>query len=451
MSAAYQNIWQNIWQNIRVILIVLAWLAAIVQVMAGDAATGLLSEGLTGAAYLFGLYILMSLPMINRGSVMIIAFLGLLGALILPEVTRDDLEAAGRYILIFAGLVATMILAKTTAQTMPSVRRTQDALAQLPNEKRAVGLQLAGHAFGGVINTGAFAMLSAALPRNADHLSRVKAAQAALRGMNSSVVWSPFFVSFAVGQVFIDARSAWIAIGIGVFTSLFFMMVTLPIFTPKLSRTVIKASLACLKPVSIRLIFVLISVLAAALIFDLTALSAVVVVMPVIILIQFVRQPQNVKEILTLTRSALTQVADDIVVISAAMILGFLVTSTDAIAPFLAMMPVDVVHGAIALIATPVVMCLASFIGVHPVISSTFLLALFSGGGADVSPALLMQAHMIGWGAGTMSSLASLSVISCSTLYQVSTRELALGANAYAALGFATVGGVMLSLINVFF
>ena len=74
MSAAYQNIWQNIWQNIRVILIVLAWLAAIVQVMAGDAATGLLSEGLTGAAYLFGLYILMSLPMINRGSVMIIAF-----------------------------------------------------------------------------------------------------------------------------------------------------------------------------------------------------------------------------------------------------------------------------------------------------------------------------------------------------------------------------------------
>ena len=113
------------------------------------------------------------------------------------------------------------------------------------------------------------------------------------------------------------------------------------------------------------------------------------------------------------------------------------------------MMPTDGFPAAVALIATPVVMCLASFIGVHPVITSTFLLSLFSGGGSDVAPFLLMQAHMIGWGAGTMSSLASLSVISCSTLYQVPTRELALGANAYAALGFAVFGGVMLSFVNM--
>lgn len=437
MSAAYQHI--------RMILLLLAWLAAIMQVIFGDAMMGLM----TAAAYIFGLYIVLSLPLINRGSVMILAFLGLLGVMILPEVSRADLEAAGRYILIFAGLVATMILAKTTAQTMPSVRRTQDALADLPREKRAVGLQLAGHAFGGVINTGAFAMLSAALPRNANHQSRLEAAQAALRGMNSSVVWSPFFVSFAVGQVFIDARSAWMAIGVGVITSFLFMMVTLPAFTPKLNMKVVRASLGCLRPVSMRLLFVLVSVLAAALIFDLTALSAVVVVMPVIILIQFARQPQNVREILTLTRRSLHQVGDDIVVITAAMILGFLVTRTDAIAPFLAMMPTDGFPAAVALIATPVVMCLASFIGVHPVITSTFLLSLFSGGGSDVAPFLLMQAHMIGWGAGTMSSLASLSVISCSTLYQVPTRELALGANAYAALGFAVFGGVMLSFVNM--
>ena len=437
MSAAYQHM--------RMILLLLAWLAAIVQVIFGDAVMGLM----TAAAYVFGIYIVLSLPLIRRGSVMILAFLGLLGVMILPEVSRADLEAAGRYILIFAGLVATMILAKTTAQTMPSVRRTQDALADLPREKRAVGLQLAGHAFGGVINTGAFAMLSAALPRNADHQSRLDAAQAALRGMNSSVVWSPFFVSFAVGQVFIDAKSAWMAIGFGVITSFLFMIVTLPAFTPKLNMKVVRTSLGCLKPVSMRLLFVLVSVLAAALIFDLTALSAVVVVMPVIILIQFARQPQNVREILTLTRRSLHQVGDDIVVITAAMILGFLVTRTDAIAPFLAMMPTDSFPAAVALIATPVVMCLASFIGVHPVITSTFLLSLFSGGGSDVAPFLLMQSHMIGWGAGTMSSLASLSVISCSTLYQVPTRELALGANAYAALGFAVFGGVMLSFVNM--
>ena len=35
-------------------------------------------------------------------------------------------------------------------------------------------------------------------------------------------------------------------------------------------------------------------------------------------------------------------------------------------------------------------------IGVHPVINSTALMAVFSGGHAEVEPALLMQAHLIG-------------------------------------------------------
>ena len=51
--------------------------------------------------------------------------------------------------------------------TMPSVQRTQQELANLPVESSAAGLQLAGHAFGGIINTGTFAILSAALPPTA--------------------------------------------------------------------------------------------------------------------------------------------------------------------------------------------------------------------------------------------------------------------------------------------
>ena len=72
----------------------------------------------------------------------------------------------------------------------------------------------------------------------------------------------------------------------------------------------------------------------------------------------------------------------------------------------------------------PVLMMVLSVFGIHPVITSTALLAIFSGGGADVHPALLVQAHLIGWGAGTMSSVASLSVLTSATLYQVPTRQL---------------------------
>jgi len=96
-----------------------------------------------------------------------------------------------------------------------------------------------------------------------------------------------------------------------------------------------------------------------------------------------------------------------------------------------------------------VVMMLASVVGIHPVISSTVMLALFSYGGASVHPALLMHSHLIGWGAGTMSSVASLSVITCARLYRVKSTSLALGHNMIVAFLFALLGGGILSLLNM--
>jgi hypothetical protein len=94
------------------------------------------------------------------------------------------------------------------------------------------------------------------------------------------------------------------------------------------------------------------------------------------------------------------------------------------------------------------VMTLASVFGVHPVISSTALLTIFSGGGADVHPALLVQAHLIGWGAGTMSSVASLSVISCAGLYNVPSAKLVFGQNMITAFAYAFGGGLFLTGLN---
>ena len=89
-----------------------------------------------------------------------------------------------------------------------------------------------------------------------------------------------------------------------------------------------------------------------------------------------------------------------------------------------------------------------SVVGIHPVITSTALLATFSGGGADVHPALLVQAHLIGWGAGTMSSIASLSVLTCAGLYKVPARRLVLGHNMASGFAYAAGCGGLLVLAN---
>ena len=82
----------------------------------------------------------------------------------------------------------------------------------------------------------------------------------------------------------------------------------------------LSAALRCLQPVTMRLLIVLGSVLVAALIFGFTALSAVVVVMPTLVAIQFLRHPQYVSTILTDTKNSMIATADDILIISMAML-----------------------------------------------------------------------------------------------------------------------------------
>ena len=148
-----------------------------------------------------------------------------------------------------------------------------------------------------------------------------------------------------------------------------------------------------------RLVIVLGTVLAVALIFDFTALSAVVVVMPLLVVVQFLRHPGNISTILKETMNSMIATADDILIITMAMLIGYFAIRTGAFSAMVANFYDGVIPGYVAIIITPLMM-LASVVGVHPVISSAAMLAVFSGGHADAHPAL-MQAHLIGW-AGTL-------------------------------------------------
>ena len=171
--------------------------------------------------------------------------------------------------------------------------------------------------------------------------------------------------------------------------------------------------------------------------------------MPLLVLLQLVRHRDKAGLILTQTRDAMHSTADDLVVIAAAMLVAFFATQDDSLTGLVSSIHAGQIPGWIALIATPVLMMGLSVIGIHPVITSTALLATFSGGGADVHPALLVQAHLIGWGAGTMSSIASLSVLTCAGLYRVPARRLVFGDNMASGFAYAAGCGGLLALANL--
>ena len=432
--------------NFRMVLLCLAWAAALLQSLTGTQFLGLLNIGVIA----FVGFVLLTLTRLRHGTVLILLLLVVVGWALLDHFPLlDEWAEGGRYVLIFTALLPTMAMVRATASMMPSVRRTQESLGQLPAMASAGGFHLAANFFGGVINTGALAILSAALPKNASLARRRLGAEAALRGMVTAAVWSPFFIAFAIGQGFVGVENAWIAIGLGGITASLFALISIPMLNPAFSLTQLKQALDCLKPVLLRLLIVLGAVVLSAWLFNFTALSAVVVVMPVLVLLQFIRYPEQARPIIQDTSASMRDIADDILIISMAMLIGYFATRTGAFTSLITSLYVGVIPGWFALIMTPLAMMLLSIVGVHPVISSTALLAVFSGGHADAHPALLMHAHLIGWGAGTMSSIASLSVITCASLYRVPSRQLVLGVNLWTALAYALVGGMVLSIINM--
>ena len=431
--------------KIRLFLLCIAWSTAIINVIFGQSALVLANAGVLSLL----LFFVLTFSRLKKESFTIIIILVVVAFFLLDQFPSfEDFLSAGRFTLVFAALLPTMTLVRSASLKVKRVKNSQDLLRNLPTSISTSGFQIASHFFGSVINTGTFSILSAALPENSDKNYRKAIAEACLRGMNTSATWSPFFVAFAVGQAFIDKTNSWIAMACGILVGMLFNLVSLPVFAYGSTLNKIKYSLACLSPVFPLLTIIMFSVLSVSLFFDFTALSAVVLVMPVLIVIYLLFNLKNFSEVYSNTKSWLLNSSDDITVICIAMLVGYLISRSNSINDYFLLLDSAFFPAWSLLALTPLIITVFSFMGIHPVITSTIALSLLTTAQTDIHPALLMQAHLVGWAAGTMSSVASLSILTCSNLFQVESRKLAFGPNLLTAVIFSLSSGVLLSFVN---
>jgi len=431
--------------KIRLFFLCISWFSGTMNVIFGQALSTFAHLGVLSLLIFSGL----TLSRLRKESFSIIIILLFIAFFFLDQFpTFENFLSGGRFILIFSALLPTMILVRSVSNKIERVRISQKLLKNLPTEIAVPGFQIASHFFGSVINTGTFSILSASLPKNSNQFFRKNIAEACLRGMNTSATWSPFFVAFAVGQAFIDKANSWIAISFGFFFGIIFNLISLRIFTSGLTIKQIKYSLSCLKPVSPILSLIMFSVLGVAFVFDFTALSAVILVMPSLIFIYLAFNQESISEILYDTKSWLFNTSDDIIVISFAMLIGYLISRSNSINDLDLFFYSSIFPYWSFLIITPLIITILSFIGIHPIVTSTIALSLLTSFQSEIHPALLMQAHLVGRAGGTMSSIASLSILTCSNLFQVNPKQLAFGKNLLSAVAFSLSSGIILSLIN---
>lgn len=404
------------------------------------------------ALVLFLLFISLICFKLKKQSFIIIVALLVIGWTITEEVPSwEQLKNSSEFVLIFACLIPTLTLVRSTAMTMSSVTETQKSLASLDSASSANGIQLTSHMLGGIINVGTFALVAVALPQDADTRRRYIAGTATLRGMNSAILWSPFFLSFAVASVYLPEGFAAGAITLGVFNAVIFLLITQIIFSPKESNISILQSLLPLKPIALRLVVIIVSVIVTSALIGLTALSAVCVAMPALCIFQFLRRPNKIKDVFKNFNNLQKNSGDEVVIISLSMLIASQLGQADQItavlASFFGMAP-DV---KMILFILPFLVWASSVIGIHPVISSAPLLAFIAPSLTVYDAAFVAQAHMIGWSTGTMVSFASLSTIIAAENFKISPAKVSFGVNFLIAAGLAIGGGLMLGSLHTVF
>ncbi len=389
---------------------------------------------------------------VKKQSLVISIALLLIGWLLIEDLPSwQHFRESSEFVLIFACLIPTLTLVRSTAMTMPSVQETQKKLSALESESSASGIQVTSHALGGIINVGTFALVAVALPRDADIERRYIAAMATLRGMNSAILWSPFFLSFAVASVYLPQGFAPGAISLGVLNAIIFFLITQKITTPNYGNSSILQSIAPLRPIYLRLVIVISSVIFTSALFGLTALSAACVAMPILCLVQFFRRPEKIKGIWTNFTKLQKNGGDEIAIISLSMLIASQLGQTDQITSLLNLyfgLEPDI---RMVLFCLPFLVWTGSVIGIHPVISSAPLLAFFAPSLSVYDAAFVAQAHMIGWSTGTMVSFASLSTIIASENFKIRPSQVTFGQNFVLAAGLASAGGLLLGLLHSMF
>ncbi len=415
---------------LRRALVVAIWAGAFILVWAEIPQ---LSQFMAG---LFAALILLSIPVASRETLLIagIVCVGTAALISYAEASIAAIEVGLERSLIFAALIPTLALTRATARRMPSVIRSQQRIAALSPESGDIGIVFGSQAFGAVLNTGAFAIMSAVLPSDASPERRKSAGAAALRGMNIAIFWSPFFVGFAVASAALPSVAPWQIMPVGLVLVTCCIGIGLLMFAKPLTIAGIKAAAACLMPILPRMAIAAGMVIAASLILGLTTLGAVVVVMPLLCYWQMRRRPENTEDVQAETWAGLSRVGPDLVLIAAAMVLGTVAESSEPVQAMLSSVFGPETPGPVAVGALIVVMVVPAIVGIHPIVTGTVMIATLAALPLSVSDLVLFEAMLVGWAIGSMVSISSLSVVTSGAMFGTRALALAFGPNLlYAA------------------
>ncbi len=350
--------------------------------------------------------------------------------------------------LIFAGLLPTLQLTRAIAWRLPKVAKARADLGTLPERSADIGLMFGAQAFGYVLSTGAFAMVSSLVAAQAPMARRLAAGAASLRGMSTSILWSPFFVAFAVASSYLPAVPAWQVFALGFVLMAMALLISILMFARPLQLAAIGQALKCLLPVLAYLLIAVAAVMVVSAFAGLSTLGSVLVTMPLLVTVQLLFRPVIALDVVRETVRGFDRLGDDLLLITASMGLATAVVATAQIADQLSFLVALEIPATVVIAGMLLIQLLPAMAGVHPIITATVVLAAFTSQPLNVHPLILFQAMVAGWSLGTMVSMSAISVVTTANMFNLAPLQLAYGRNLGYALVTAAAVVAVLSALN---
>lgn len=431
-------------------LILILWLIAEIDILTGPS---LLS--LYGAALML-VYVAAGIARSHHVNIAL-ALIILITALVVVWADNNPTELSRAFAasLVFAAFVPSAHLLRTVAETDPRVLRFKDRLAQASDETRPGWLLIGSNMLGSVLTIGAVAVLAPTFADVTENQQRREDAISTVAGTALALTWSPFFVAMAVISSFVSSVPLWVAMPLGLVLAMVGLGTALLVMrVPDPCGTTLRAvrALSGFLP--------LVGIAGGSVILlrfsgSFSTLQAACIAMPPLCCILIATRSSTAKEaarrvnnVFTVTYDRLDNIGAEVGMVALAFALGIILRDSPTVENLIAATGLGTLPPSFVIVFIPAVMIVTGMLSVHPIVSASLMLSIFSDRHEGLSDLALMGATLVGWSAAAMLSFSGLLLMMTTSLSEVSRGNLIMGRNALLAPTYAGISAILLILLN---
>jgi len=301
---------------------------------------------------------------------------------------------------------------------------------------------------------GVMAVLAPILKDDVDDATRRRAAEVCQRGMCLAPLWSPFWVAAAFAAQQIPGVPTWEIMLLGLGMAAMGLVLAHVMFARDVGLSDLWRAVLGFAPIVPSVVACALVIAGLSSVVGLSTLQALIATIPLLAAIMLLAtrgagtRSAKARAIAVDTWRGSRRVCDEIVVVTAALILGRVLEAA------IQQTGVGDMVGALALPGWVVIACvistitLLSLVGIHQVVSIILVLVVFMPLDTGVSDVVMMEAALIGWAFASMVGVTAVSTATASAMFGVPRIQLIFGPNLIFVFAFGTLSVVLLSLVN---